>query len=325
MLEKLDELLKSPSITPRIKTLISTLTEEGKLALNDFYDEKSDFYQHAEPMLIANKFNCDPNIFPNLYHYTSIDVLKNIISKKKIYLGSIHSMNDQKDGLYAFELGAIELESLGASKEEIQDFNLFNKNIPRNNYIWSFSANDHSQSLQHYGEIALSFNNQDIQYSLSKHFSKGANDFSEFSRGNGFSFPLKVEYDIKTQLEYIKPVVKEWLYAYRNINVDSSDMLEIMQCSAQAMFLFSLCFKNPDLYQEEEIRFVVVKINGKENDIEPEIIFNGKPVVSLEITPSLIKSVILSHEVFEQETNIRNILNQSNFTNTTIEKTRLPY
>ncbi|WP_235190474.1 MFS transporter [Leuconostoc mesenteroides] len=107
--------------------------------------------------------------------------------------------------------------------------------------------------------------------------------------------------------------------------VDFLGMLEIMQCSAQAMFLFALCFKNPDLYQEEEIRFVVVKINGKENDIEPEIIFNGKPVVSIEITPSLIKSVILSHEVFEQETNIRNILNQSNFTNTTIEKTRLPY
>ena len=325
MLEKLNELLKSRRITPSIKTIIGNLTDEGKLALNDFYDEKSDFYQHAQPILITNKFHCDPNIFPNLYHYTSIDVLKKIISKKIIYLGSIHSMNDQKDGLYAFELGVIELESLGASKEEIQEFNLLNKNIPRNNYIWSFSANNHSQSLQHYGEIALSFNSQDIQYFLNEHFSKGANTFSEFSRGNGFSFPLKVEYDITTQLEYIKPVVKEWLYDYRNLNVDSSDMLEIMQCSAQAMFLFSLCFKNPDLYQEEEIRFVVVKINGEENDIEPEIIFIGRPVVSLEFTPSLIKSVILSHKVFEQKNDIRNILNQNNFTDTKIEKTRLPY
>ncbi|MGL5900593.1 MAG: hypothetical protein ACRCZW_13225 [Lactobacillaceae bacterium] len=325
MLEKLNDLLKSPSITPSTKTLICNLTEEGKLALNDFYDEKSDFYQHAQPILITNRFYCDPNIFPNLYHYTSIDVLKNIISKKIIYLGSIHSMNDPKDGLYAFELGVIELKSLGASKEEIQKFNLLNKNIPRNNYIWSFSANNHSQSLQHYGEIALSFNNQDIQYSLNEYFSKGANDFSEFSRGNGFSFPLKVEYNIINQLEYIRPVVKEWLYAYRNLNADSSDMLEILQCSAQAMFLFSLCFKNPDLYQEEEIRFVVVKINGEKNDIEPEKIFNGKPVVSLEFKPSLIKSVILSHKAFEQEIDIRNILNKNNFTDTKIERTILPY
>ncbi|KGI01507.1 hypothetical protein X293_06635 [Oenococcus oeni IOEB_C52] len=102
-------------------------------------------------------------------------------------------------------------------------------------------------------------------------------------------------------------------------------MLKIMKECAQVMFLFSLCFKNHLIYQEEEIRFVVSKINDKDNTLYPEKIVNNKPRVSYNFKPNLLKNVILSHKINQPKEHIRAILDQNGFTDTQIEETQLPY
>ncbi len=324
MLEKLNKILESSKIPEAIRKMIDNLDEDGKTALNDFYDENSDFNRHAKPDLIAHRFYPDEKGVTDLYHYTTVDSLKKIVFSKTFYFGSIHSMNDKKEVDYTYELGKKELENLGANSTEINEFFASRKKLPWDQYIWSFSANKNSMALQNYGEIALSFNRQKIQENLSKRFSIGANSFSDFDVGNGFVFPLKVEYNKENQLEYINPVAREWLYAYRNLNKDPYDMLEIMKHSMGALFLFSLCFKNPCLYQEEEIRFVVLKINDN-NDINPEKVINNRPFISCDFNPELLRSIVLSHKAYTRENSIRKILDQSGFSTTKIEHTQLPY
>ena len=50
-----------------------------------------------------------------------------------------------------------------------------------------------------------------------------------------------------------------------------------------------MAFKDPLLYQEEEIRFVVLRISQLERD--PELIIRGVPYTICELTNDLIKSI----------------------------------
>ena len=71
--------------------------------LNDYYDENSNFYQRAQPELIANKFYADPS---KIKIYIIILPMKHL---KKFYLHLlfnwiIHYMNDDKEIKYVYEL-----------------------------------------------------------------------------------------------------------------------------------------------------------------------------------------------------------------------------
>ena len=45
------------------------MNKDGMQLLNDYYDENSNFYQRAQPELIANKFYADPSLkFISLYY-----------------------------------------------------------------------------------------------------------------------------------------------------------------------------------------------------------------------------------------------------------------
>ena len=143
--------------------------------------------------------------------------------------------------------------------------------------------------------------------------------------GDGLVYPLKVLYDKKEQLEYVNTVMKAWLIAFRNKDRDPNDMSQIKNESLKALELYSQCFKNSLLYQEEEIRFVVIKRLSQEQHIMPDLYFNGKPKIKLDIEPNMIDTVIVSHKLEGKISSIQKMVQSYGFNNTEVKLTDLLY
>ena len=58
-MKELEKYLKIQGVR-RCKRTVS-MNKDGMQLLNDYYDENSNFYQRAQPELIANKFYADPS------------------------------------------------------------------------------------------------------------------------------------------------------------------------------------------------------------------------------------------------------------------------
>lgn len=321
---KLDEMLKSTKVPDDVKEKVNSLDNMGRKALNDYYEENSDFYQHAQPNIIATRFYANPEKNINLYHYTKYDSLKKIVSGQKFFLGSIHFMNDTQEMSYAFKLLRDELNKLNAPQAIFEELKSIKHIMPFDVYIWCFSENDHSQSLQNYGDVALGFKSQTVMENLADRFSEGAQTLDDYVPGNGFVFPLKVEYDLQKQIEHIRPIASAWVSAHNNYNKDPDDMGEIILSCMQAMYFFSLCFKNPYLRQEEEIRYLVLKIKDG-TGFTPEFYIGDTPFVSCELTPDMLEKVILSKKLSSKIEDTELFLKDKSFTVTDVETTKLPY
>ncbi|MCP9329101.1 hypothetical protein [Liquorilactobacillus satsumensis] len=320
----LDEILNSPDIPIGTKLKVESLDKLGKEALNAYYDENSDFYRHARTEALIKKFYANPEEITYLYHYTSYETLKKIVSGQKFFLGSIHHMNDVQEMTYTLQLLEKEFMQLDAPQPLLNELKAMKNKLPWDVYIWCFSENDHSQSLSNYGEIALGLKNQNVMNTLATHFSEGAETLADFSPGNAYVFPLKVEYNLQTQTEYIKPIAKVWVSAYKNLCKDPEDMKSLILDCVQAVYLCSLCFKSRYLRQEEEIRYLVIKIN-ENHDLNPDFYLNHKPFVSCELKPAILDKVILSKKIATKLDEIRDFLHDNKFDSTKIESTKLPY
>lgn len=320
----LDEILKSPKLPFETKQMIGSLDKLGKEALNAYCDENSDFNQHAQPEALIKSFYANPEEIIYLYHYTSYQSVKKIVSGQEFFLGSIHHMNDIQEMTYTLQLLEKEFVQLDAPQALLNELRTMKNKLPWDVYIWCFSENDHSQSLSNYGEIALGFKNQNVMNTLATRFSKGAKTLDDFKPGNAYVFPLKVEYNLKTQSEYIKPIAKVWVSAYKNLRKDPEDMDELILSCVQAIYLCSLCFKSCYLRQEEEIRYLVIKIN-ENHDLNPDFYLNHKPFVSCELKPVTLEKVILSKKMTAKMDEIKNLLHDNNFNSTKVESTKLPY
>ncbi|WEB18304.1 hypothetical protein [Staphylococcus haemolyticus] len=80
-----------------VKRTVQSMNKDGMQLLNDYYDENSNFYQRAQPKLIANEFYADPNKLKKLYHYTTYEAFEKILSSSTFLIESIHYMNDNKE------------------------------------------------------------------------------------------------------------------------------------------------------------------------------------------------------------------------------------
>lgn len=321
---KLDEILKSPGIPNETKKMIDSLDSMGREALNAYYDENSDFRQHAQPETIAERFYADTKKIAELYHYTTYDSLKKIVSSQKFFLSSLHFMNDPQEMSYTFQLLENELSQLNAPQAMLKELKLIKDRVPWDVYVWSFSENDHSQSLLNYGDVAMGFKNQNVMNKLATHFSKGAKTLDDFTIGNAYSFPLKVEYNEQKQLEHIKPIARTWFSGYKNYHKDPYDMGELISACYKAIVFCSLCFKNPYLRQEEEIRYVVLKLKDG-LDPDPEFYIGERPFVSCELTPDILEKIILSKKLNSKLEDTKLFLEDKGFTMTNVESTKLPY
>jgi hypothetical protein len=325
-MDKIDEILAHNSIPEDIKITINSLSKDGREVLNSMYDKDSDFYKHAQLNNIIARFFADPKEYDKLYHYTNREGLKGILQSHTFYIGSQYFMNDPRENIYVSELAEkILKKEESASFQEINDFKNDFRRVKFDLYIWSFTANDHSQALLNYGDFALEFENQELQKKLSNYFNPNINDFSKFNHGNCYIFPLKVEYDRKIQEEYIGSVIHTWLGAYRNLEIDPNDMDEIINVCYCALNLFAMCFKDPNLRQEEEIRFVILK-QDEDNKLHPDqyIGDNHKPVLLFEFQSDLLKKIIYSKKIKDAE-KIKELLNTNDYKNTKVVSTDLPY
>jgi hypothetical protein len=204
------------------------------------------------------------------------------------------------------------------------------ENSPFNDlYVWSFTKNRTSQTLfgNYSGNkngVALKFKVKDIQRTLACRFSNGKNDLSHFSVGDAYVFPLQATYDKGVQREYLFPIIKEWLFAQRCLDKDSFDMYQILLVCMKSIKLFAMCFKNPLLRQEEEIRFIVANINS-DKLMHPDLSINNVPFVKVGIGDDLIKEAILQTGNSVSITDLKNIFNENGIYNVEVSQSELPY
>ena len=308
----LQEILNSGEVSEKTRKMVESLERTGKLALEAYYDETSDFYQHAKSELIADRFSLnissEKDIF--LYHYTSISSFEKILRSGNFLMTSIYYENDPKEMRYTCDLVCVALEEMGAGIEIREIFKKLFQTPIFDSYVWSFSLNAASQALQNYGEIALGFDAQSLGDDLSKQFE--IKDYEATANDQGFVMLLKVEYDRDIQMEYIRPIAREWWYAYQNIDKDPDDMGNLIQICLGVTAILSICFKQPILRQEEEVRFVVMHAI-EDNKLHPDNYMNEKPVISAKIAPALLNKVIVTHKAKERQNEVKQILEEKWF------------
>ncbi|OXC13845.1 hypothetical protein [Lactobacillus crispatus] len=323
-MDEVDKILTQNNIPESTKKMIRMLSKDGREALNSMWDKDSIFWKHAQPVEIATRFIADPEKYKNLFHYTSQQGMESILTSYTFRIGSQYFMNDPEENIYVSKLAEdILKKDERATTQEIKDFHNDFRSVKLDTYIWSFTANDHSQALSRYGDFALEFKNQELQEKLVDYFDPNVQDTSEFVAGNCYVFPLKVEYDEAVQREYVGAVVHTWLSAYRNLAIDPYDMNEIIKDCYYALSLFCMCFKNPLLRQEEEIRFVLLR-KSNDNDLHPDTYIKDRPVLLFKFNASLIKSVIYSKQVKDID-KIKKFLVDKGFKNVPFIPTKLPY
>ncbi len=321
---KIDEILHLYQIPEDIRKMVNSLNKDGRDALNSMYDNKSDFWKHANLLEIASQFFAEPKKYKHLYHYTDTNGLKGILTSRTFRIGSQYYMNDPQENIYVLEFAKKILKGEEfASPEEIEYFYNDFRRLIFDIYIWSFTLNDHSQALANYGEYALEFDNEELQESLVKFFNPNVTGFDDYHNGNCFVFPLKVEYGQKVQKEYIKSVVHTWLAAYRNLKIDPYDMGYIIENCYHALSLFCMCFKNPLLRQEEEIRFIVIRKND-DNKLYPDTYINNRPILQFKFEQSLLHQIIYNKRVKNLK-EVENLLMTNGYEKTLVNPTKLPY
>ncbi|TPR25097.1 hypothetical protein DY102_01335 [Apilactobacillus timberlakei] len=303
--------------------LYNSVNEYGKNAMNNISDKNSQFNQNSYDNLIRKIF-ANPKEINDLYHYTNLESFKKILSSSQFYIGSIYSMNDPMERKYTYKMATNILKNMGATQLELNVFYEDYKSYLPDAYVLSFSANSSSQALSNYGNVAIKFDNKSLQSCLALQYTKPK--FKNMVDGDGYVFPLKVEYDNEIQKTYITPIIEQWLYTFRGLkDTYNSFALEIRQECLTTLLLDSLCLKNSLLYQEEEIRYVILKRNSLNNSINPDKNINGRPFCVADFSKDMFKEIILSHKVEKHLKEIKDILKSNGFNNTAVKITNLPY
>ncbi|KRL32812.1 DUF2971 domain-containing protein [Liquorilactobacillus uvarum] len=327
---RLIDVLEDTSIPEETLEMIRSLPPTGKEALDNYFNEDSNFFKHSRPKLIIPKLSCDTSLNENLYHYTTVGSLTKIVHSKEWMIKQKDFMNDPKEFQYTVDLSVAILDTLDATSDEKKLFIETFENGPfGDTYIWSFTKNKNSQTLfgNYSGNkdgVALGFKLSDVQVALATHFSHGKTDPNKLTKGDAFVFPLKVIYDKTIQLEYLKPVVKEWLFAQRNLARDQYDMSEIILACLPAITLFALTFKNPLLRQEEEVRFIITNIR-EDTKLHPEAYIGKIPYVKCEVSDFLIKEAIIQTGNVISNEQLLSLFNDNGFTDIIVKKSDLPY
>lgn len=327
----LDEILNSTKFPDEVtknqvfKT-VHSLDDDVQEALLAYQDESSEFFQNAQPKLLAKKFLADPSKYSQLFHYTTSESLKLILETKTFLAGSIGEMNDSEEVKHTYDLCVNTLTSLGASENEIHEFSIqfvFTM-IHFDTYLWCFTDNGDSMAMGRYGDVALEFDNQDVQNIVSNEFTplNFANGY--LKSGDAFVFPLVVNYDHEFQRQYLFPIVRVVLTCIRNMDIDSTDMNEILQNSMHPLYLLSLCFKRPEIWEEREIRFVILRL-VKDGRTQEDIVLKNKHKIKIGLNESVLKQVILDRNWTNKMSEMRGTLNKYGFIGTDLRLTKIPY
>jgi len=327
---RLNDFMEDSHIPKDTLRMVKNLPLYGKEALDNYLNEKSDFSKSSSLGNIFKNFSYDTSSKDDFYHYTTVNSLKKIVKSKTWLIKQINFMNDPEEFKYTVQLGIKYLNELDATADEISSFEKDFRNSPFNDlYVWSFTKNRSSQTLfgNYSGNkdgVALKFDVDNLQRTLATHFSNGKDDLNNFSAGDAYVFPLRATYDKDAQKKYLYPIIQEWLFAQRCIKEDPDDMNRIILVCIKTIKIFAMCFKNPILRQEEEIRFVIVNINN-DMEIHPDILVNDTPFVKVEIDNNLIKEAILQTGNAVTTEELKSFLLGNGFKNVKVSRSELPY
>lgn len=262
---------------------------------------------------------CDFKENPYLCHYTQIESLKKILESKTFYVGSAYQMNDKTEHNYVYDLAQAILATMGIKEECIESFVDEVNSAIFDYYIWSFSANEDSQALNHYGNVALKFRTKKIYQSLTQKFCPL--DLKSASSNNALIMPLKVCYNIESQVAILNILMCKYVASLFLPKKDSQNIkMEVLAHLA----ILSTFFKDPLYYQEEEIRLVLFKTSN-DNNPHPEKIINDKRKLIANITPDTLEEIRVFKDAENRIPEIKTFLSNSEFNNVKVELTRLGY
>lgn len=326
MKKRLSDFINFSDLPADMVNMLNNLPNEGELALIEMYDRNSDFFKYAEPINIAKDFMTDDET--TLFHYSTYENLKSIISGKKFWIKNKSYMNDPEEFLYTYNLCNELLKDIGANNVELNYFNEQIKIAPFDIYLWSFSSNADSQALWgNYGNkngVAITVNTKKIMKALALHFSNGKKTLDEYNEENAFVFPLNVEYDKEKQKTRLSAILKQWLRAFRSFEYDKADMNSIIEQCLKALFLYATFFKNPLLYQEEEVRFIVINITYGNNP-RPEFWHEKVPFVTCPVSENLLDGLIIQTGSGIQHAEIEALFKENGLAEIPISDSSLPY
>ncbi|TPR38713.1 hypothetical protein DY130_07390, partial [Apilactobacillus micheneri] len=206
--KKLNDIFSNEDIPYEIIETVSSLSEEGKQLLNDYYDEDSYFFRTFNFNDFINTFYASPSLYPVLYHYTNLNALKGITDSKKLIINSAYKMNDDKEIIYSKNIALDIFKKYSDNHKEFYDFKKRLNESPDSLYIMSFTNNSHSQALSHYGNISIGMNNQEIQNCFGKAGAHGKDSLYDYGYNDFYAFPLKVNYDYDYQYNMIDNLVR---------------------------------------------------------------------------------------------------------------------
>lgn len=197
-----------------------------------------------------------------LYHYTSTDGLKGILSNKSFWMTDVRYMNDAKELSYAEDIIANEIDKEIKYSESQRTKHLLNYIKERFNpfgeefrvYATCFCEADNKAGLwQRYGKYALALNTKN-EIRVERKFSE------PFDRWNKATF-RKVVYDRQEQIKIVSNIIRDTIDAFKyNIDYDEVDEDKLLENTANLFSnLVSEClvsFKSPVFEEEEEWRMI---------------------------------------------------------------------
>lgn len=325
---KVADMLNSSKLSVKEKEILRTLPNQGKVAINNFFDENSNIGSSAYLHRVLSKTSFQPNENELLYHYTTSDSVKKILKSRTWLIKQKSFMNDPKEFSYTIDLAKDILRNLEANTDDIAAFGDSFKRVPiSDSYIWSFTKNKSSQTLfgNYSGNkngVALGLNSKEVQDVLCLHFLHGKSDPNSIAEGEAFPIALRVVYDEKVQRNYLKPLVEEWLLAYKNLESMPSCQRDICATCLTFISYFALLFKNPLLRQEEEIRFVITYKGDKDYS---ERVINNVPYVKCEISPNIVREAILQTGNPMKVSELEDLFKECGFNDVKVFRSELPY
>lgn len=267
-----------------------------------------------------------------LYHYLDHRNLEKILESKIFLVGNQFEMNDSTEGKYTWDIAEKILKKEKCSSIFIKLFSSQRLVKPFDYYLLSLTQNRDSQALQNYGDVSIGIDSKKLEKMI---FNKYTPDILvmtpdgnpiNMKSGNAYVFPVRVQYDEEIQSLYIRNTLNILKTAYYTKNEERFNR------ASTALHFYSLFFKSPKYRQEEEVRFIIGKVENENGDGFDRIV-NGKRKIELPFIPELLDSVIVNHRADDLPNDnidsikdkVKKMLNKYDFDNTRVDKTNLEY
>lgn len=262
-----------------------------------------------------------------LYHYLSHNNLEKILKTKTFLAGYQYEMNDSTEGKYSWNLALEILKTMNPSRKLIKEFEFERSIQPFDYYLISFTKSDYNQALQNYGDVAIEVNSKRLhEVLMRKYFPKNFKGLQSMKAGNAYSFVVNVIYDKELQKEYLENTLKIWKTSWELHDEEEFNFASMI------LHFYSLIFKQWKYHQEEEVRFLIIKIPDKDNK-SYDVLLNEKKKIKIPFDERMMSAVIVNHtadrmmgeNIDSIENKVKIMLKENGFEKVKVKKTALEY